>query len=474
MTTNNLSIEILAKLAKNSEKQLQDELDALGKKLKLTIQNVATANKQMSNIAGDATSNSTNATKVATKAISDYEKEVNKLLHTYKMKLTTDQEFLKNMEKLRSSTEFTSLTQRKQEQIVNRLAQAEKNFQKVLDQGSAVRKNQSKDQEKLLQDWLKAKDARINAVHQEALVINNQIKNERNLQQQRIDTINRTNQALERMQIGKDTAFKDQRVSVEVDRLKELEIGFKKGEVSARDYALQMGKVRNATALVSNEMKNVNRDGYDFVTMSTMATKKIAIWGLGTSLIYGNIRRIREGLDTLREIDGLMVEIEKVSDLSAEALKRLKDESFAAASAYGRTAQSFLKSVSEFTRAGYQEMAKGLAEVSLLAQNVGELTEDQANKFLLATDAAFKYNGSLEKLTRVLDGVNEIDNNFATTIQKVSEGMTVAGSIAENAGVQVDELAAAVGTMTAVTQRSGNEAGRAFRSILMNIRQIKG
>ena len=65
-------------------------------------------------------------------------------------------------------------------------------------------------------------------------------------------------------------------------------------------------------------------------------------------------------------------------------------------------------------------------------------------------------------------------NNFATSIQKVSEGMTVAGSIASNAGVQIDELAAAIGTMTAVTQRSGNEAGRAFRSILMNIRQIKG
>ena len=52
--------------------------------------------------------------------------------------------------------------------------------------------------------------------------------------------------------------------------------------------------------------------------------------------------------------------------------------------------------------------------------------------------------------------------------------MTVSGSIAANAGVQVQELAGAVGVMTAVTQRSGNEAGRAFRSILMNIRQIKG
>lgn len=133
---------------------------------------------------------------------------------------------------------------------------------------------------------------------------------------------------------------------------------------------------------------------------------------MGTSLVYGSLQQIRNGLDTLRELDGILVEMEKVTNLTADSMKRLKEESFGVASAYGRIAQDFLQSVVSFSRAGYQEVAKGLAEVSLLAQNVGELTNDQADKFLLATDAAYQYKGNLEQLTRVLDGVNEIDKLY--------------------------------------------------------------
>jgi len=169
-----------------------------------------------------------------------------------------------------------------------------------------------------------------------------------------------------------------------------------------------------------------------------------------------------------------MVNIAKVTNLSAEAMENLKNSSFEAANAFGRTAQDYLKSIGEFSRAGYEDKSADLAKISLLSQNVGELTAEQANSFLLATDAAYKYKGSQEALMGVLDGVNIIDNKFATSIQKVSEGITVAGSIASNASVGINELSAAVGTMTAITQRSGNEAGRAFRGILMNIRQVKG
>jgi TP901 family phage tail tape measure protein len=170
-----------------------------------------------------------------------------------------------------------------------------------------------------------------------------------------------------------------------------------------------------------------------------------------------------------------MVDINKVTNMSAEAMENLKKSSFEAASAFGRTAQDYLKGIAEFSRAGYEgQSSEDLSKISLLAQNVGELTAEQANQYLLATDAAYKYKGSQEKLMAVLDGANIIDNKFATSIAKISEGVTVAGSVSSNAGVGINELSSAIGTMTAISQRSGNEAGRAFRGILMNIRQIKG
>jgi hypothetical protein len=237
---------------------------------------------------------------------------------------------------------------------------------------------------------------------------------------------------------------------------------------------LQVEKTTSNMKQLRKEATLAMKESDSFMTTLIKDFGKMIAWSVVGTAIFGTLRQIKSGLTTLKELDTIMVDIAKVTDLSTESLIKLKDASFDAASAYGRTSQDFLKSVAEFSRAGYETQSQTLSKLSLLAQNVGELTSDQANQFLLATDAAYKYKGSQEELTKVLDGVNQIDNKFATSIQKVSDGITVAASISSNAGVSVDKLSAAIGTMTAITQRSGNEAGRAFRSILMNIRQIKG
>jgi len=240
-----------------------------------------------------------------------------------------------------------------------------------------------------------------------------------------------------------------------------------------KKYEKEIQDTTNKIKVLGQEQQRVNR-GLSYADQFKIALTRIMQWGISTEIVYGSLRKIREGLETLKELDTLMVDINKVTNLSADAMERMKKGSFDTASGYGRTAQDYLKGVAEFSRAGYDDSSSGLSEVSLLAQNVGELTAEQANQFLLATDAAYKFKGSQEELTKVLDGVNQIDNKFATSIAKVSEGMTVAGSVASNAGQSVAELSAVIGTMTAVTQRSGNEAGRAWRGILMNIRGVKG
>jgi len=277
------------------------------------------------------------------------------------------------------------------------------------------------------------------------------------------------------LQVGKDTVFARPEIQAEMARLTEGVARFGTvGGKSARELNLQFSQLTTSVRSATNEITRINGAADSFLTTLSKNFGKMIAWGLVATALYAPLRSLQAGLTTLKELDGLMVNIAKVTNLSAEAMNNLKDSAFEASNAFGRTAQDYLKSIGEFSRAGYEGKSADLAKVSLLSQNVGELTAEQANSFLLATDAAYKYKGSQEELMKVLDGVNTIDNKFATSIQKVSEGITVAGSIASNASVGVNELASAVGVMTAVTQRSGNEAGRAFRGILMNIRQVKG
>ena len=198
-------------------------------------------------------------------------------------------------------------------------------------------------------------------------------------------------------------------------------------------------------------------------------TLQMATWQMLGNAIAGVKRSIVEALDTMKSVDDEMVTIRKVTGATTAELNKIEKQAYDTASAYGVAADEYLQFVSGFSRAGYGEQASALAELAAKTQIVGDTNAETAQQFLLSVDAAYKYQGNIEQLTKVLDGANEIDNKYATSIQKVAEGLGKVAPIAAQAHVGVDELTAAIGTITAVTQRSGTEAATALRALFLNI-----
>lgn len=196
---------------------------------------------------------------------------------------------------------------------------------------------------------------------------------------------------------------------------------------------------------------------------------QMATWQMLGNAIAGVKRSFVEALDTMKSVDDEMVTIRKVTGATTAELNKIEKQAYDTASAYGVAADEYLQFVSGFSRAGYGEQASALAELATKTQIVGDTDAETAQQFLLSVDAAYKYQGSIEQLTKVLDGANEIDNKYATSIQKVAEGLGKVAPIAAQAHVGVDELTAAIGTITAVTQRSGTEAATALRALFLNI-----
>ena len=189
--------------------------------------------------------------------------------------------------------------------------------------------------------------------------------------------------------------------------------------------------------------------------------------------VYAGIRAItggfKEALETLKAVDDELVTVRKVTGFDQYQMANVEEQAYAVASKYGTSAADYTSSVAAFARAGYKELSGDLAELAEKTKIVGDTTADVAQQFLLSVDAAYKYNGEIEKLSAVLDGANEIDNKFATSIEKIAEGMGIVAPVAAQMNVGVDELAASIGTITAVTQRTGTEAARALRAIYLNI-----
>jgi chromosome segregation ATPase len=121
----------------------------------------------------------------------------------------------------------------------------------------------------------------------------------------------------------------------------------------------------------------------------------------------------KQALVTLKDVDSILTEISKTSERSAESLEKLGETAFDAASKYGVSVQNYLTGVQEMARAGYETMGEGqsekMAELALLAQAAGDVTDSVARDYLIATDAAYQLGGSIEKLQTILDGQNKVN-----------------------------------------------------------------
>lgn len=223
---------------------------------------------------------------------------------------------------------------------------------------------------------------------------------------------------------------------------------------------------------IKAEAKELGIEGGTVFTTLWEKLKKFSSWMSMTSVVSTFVMDIRNAIVELKEVNTLLTEISKANDkLTSSQLAQIGNNSFGVASKYGKTATDYLAGVQEMSRAGYTN-AEAMGELSTAAQGAGDMTSDTANQFIIAADKAYKMNGSVEELTKTLDGINYITNNNAVNMSELSEGFSIVASTAASFDVTAQELAAALGTMSATTQQSGSEVARAFRAILLNIRQV--
>lgn len=231
----------------------------------------------------------------------------------------------------------------------------------------------------------------------------------------------------------------------------------------------------NTIKRVETEQSNMEKQSKSLFASLKDGMSFLNYWTSPMFLMVQAITKVKQAFTELKSVNTIMTEISKVSEMTSNELKKLGDSAFEAASKYGKKASDYLTGIQEFSRAGFRgKDAENMAELSVLTQAAGDIEADLSDQYLISTDAAYKLNGEASKLNEILDGQNYIANNNATSMEHLARATKVAASQAASSGVAVEELSAAIGTMVAVTQDSGDVAGRAFKAILMNLQQVTG
>lgn len=179
--------------------------------------------------------------------------------------------------------------------------------------------------------------------------------------------------------------------------------------------------------------------------------------------------QIQYAFSQLREVDTILTDIRRLDATLSEAdLADIGKKAYAAADKYGQNVTDYLSTVRSLTQAGYKNAAE-LADLTLSLQNAGDLTADLAQTYITAADHAYDLNGNIQQLRTTLDGANNISNLNAVNLSDLAIGMTTVGTQAADAGVQISEVTAAIGTMATAANVTGADAGNAFLNILNNL-----
>lgn len=256
----------------------------------------------------------------------------------------------------------------------------------------------------------------------------------------------------------------------------------KDARIELQGYADELGRGVNLSRWneingklkeTENSMRGLHRLGASLKDQMSQAAQSFTQWLSVSSGIMLLISKTREAVSEIKELDNILTEISKTSDMTSQQLKQLGMDAYDAASKYGRTASDYLLGVQEMARSGfYGEKGSAMAEQSLLAQSAGDMNAELANNYILATNAAYKLNGEADKLNAVLDGQNSITNKNSVAMADMATAMSEAGTVASSYRVSIEDLSAMIGTIESVTKLGGSEVGNAIKAILINLQNV--
>ena len=244
----------------------------------------------------------------------------------------------------------------------------------------------------------------------------------------------------------KDLANK-QKLATNADELKE----YTKQINAIKSEAAAMGKTgRSITDEVGNSFKRIGQFAYT----------------------YGLIQQIPDTISRMvqavYDVDTAMTNLYKVTDETSAKYNEFLDSAGTKAKELGRDMSSYIEQTANWSKLGYTlDQASKLSEVSSIYANVGEVDDATAVSDIVTAMKAF--NIEAENSMSIIDALNKLGNEFATSSADLGEGLTKSASSLNTAGVDLNHALAMLTGGSEITQNA-SEFGNFLKVSSMRIR----
>lgn len=182
------------------------------------------------------------------------------------------------------------------------------------------------------------------------------------------------------------------------------------------------------------------------------------------------VRGIKEVVSNVNELDSALTNIAYTMDVSGSQLKQIGESSLQAAKDLNTSVSKILDAVKTYANA--QETAESIIEKSkptIMMSNVTGMDTNQTVDILQGVMEQFDLTeDQLMHISDVMQTVSmSMPYDFANGVKELSEGIKASGIVAKDAGYDLENYTALLGTLIAKTRQSGGELGRSLRTMFV-------
>ena len=220
-------------------------------------------------------------------------------------------------------------------------------------------------------------------------------------------------------------------------------------------------KMTNATENASAAVKAGGKNLQSWGTEIGVAIKRSIEWAGAMTLLYGTLRQVQAGVQYIKDLNKELVNIQLVTGASTDDVSKMAAGFNNLARELGSTTREVANGSLEWFRQGKtaQETTILLRDSTMMAK-LANLDAAQSTEYMTSIMNGFQMQA--EDMSKVLDTLVNLDNNYATSVGEIADAMQRSSNSAKQSGVSLETLASYITILSSTTRKSAESIGESF------------
>ena len=242
---------------------------------------------------------------------------------------------------------------------------------------------------------------------------------------------------------------------------------------SGADIPIEKYKqLQNQLVNIGNAARQAGKLGMSWFDKMKTGMSKFSYWTSSTMVVMKVFQEVRGAITFAKDMDSALTNINYTMDVTSDRLADIGKSSLDVAKDLKTSAKNVLSAVTTYANAN--ETADSILKKSaptIMLSNVSGLDTGKTTDILQGTIHQFDLEDTEETLLHVSDVLQTVSQSmavdFSKGIQEMAEGIQVSGSVAKDAGYDLEAYTALLGNLIEKTRESGSVLGRSLRTMFV-------